>query len=490
MTDILLAHAYFLKHDIIEQRVMKPYPPLGILYLSAYLKRAGFSVEVFDATFRDPQDFRETVRRVKPRIVGIYANIITRDNVFQLARMAKEGGVKFVVCGGPDAPEWSELYLKSGVDIIGTNEGERTLEALIPWLDEHGMNGLETFPGIIFQRDGRVHRTAPRAAITDLDSLPWPDRDVLHMEDYFKAWKTKHGESSVSLITARGCPFHCSWCSSEVFGHTHRQRSPKNVVDEMLMIKEKYGPDIMWISDDVLTINRKWSLQFFEEVKRRGASHPYECLSRVDLVDEEILQGLKDTGCFRIWYGAESGSQQILDGMKKGTTVEQVRTAARATQERGIQAGFFILLGYPEETTADIRKTINLLKETRPDVFGTSVAFPMRGTEFYERVSDRIIPNENWSSRNQNKLLFKAKHPRLYYWFAARWLVKEVHVAKMWRQPRRPYGKIIRESLKVAVARAGVALVDLASMHRTEPAPLEARSMTARFSGGSDNVHH
>jgi radical SAM superfamily enzyme YgiQ (UPF0313 family) len=292
------------------------------------------------------------------------------------------------------------------------------------------------------------------------------------MEDYFKAWKSKHGESSVSLITARGCPFHCAWCSSEVFGHSHRQRSPGNVVDEMMMLKQKYNPDIMWISDDVLTINRKWSLQFFDEVKRRGAAHPYECLSRVDLVDQEILRGMKESGCFRIWYGAESGSQKVLDSMTKGTTIEQVRTAARITQDVGMQAGFFILLGYPDESTADLRKTIDLLKETKPDVFGTSVAFPMKGTEFYRRVEDRIIANENWSSRNQNKLLFKAKFPRLYYWFAVRWLVKEVNVAKMWRSKKRPYGKIIREAMKMAVARAGVAAMDLASVHRTQPKPL------------------
>jgi anaerobic magnesium-protoporphyrin IX monomethyl ester cyclase len=473
MADILLAHAYFLKHDVIEQRVMKPYPPLGILCLSAYLKRAGFDVEIFDATFRDPQDFQETVRRIRPRIVGIYANIITRENVFRLARIARDNGVKYVVCGGPDAPEWADLYLQNGVDIIGTNEGERTLEALIPWLEERGMSGLESFPGIIYQRNGKAWRTPPREVIANLDTLPWPDRDALVMEDYFKAWQSRHGERSVSLITARGCPFHCAWCSSEVFGHSHRQRSPANVVDEMLMLREKYNPDILWISDDVLTINRKWSLEFFQEVQRRGAVHPFECLSRVDLVDTEILTGLKQAGCFRIWYGAESGSQQVLDSMKKGTTVEQVRKAARTTQDVGIQAGFFILLGYPEETTADIRKTIDLLKQTRPDVFGTSVAFPMKGTEFYSRVSERIIPNENWSSRNQNKLLFKAKYSRLYYWFAARWLVKEVHVDKMWRQQPRPYRKIALEAAKCAVARAGVSLMDLAAFRRTQPKRLE-----------------
>src|SRR5437773_6541880 len=140
--------------------------------------------------------------------------------------------------------------------------------------------------------------------------------------------------------------------------------------------------------------------------------------------------------------------------MLKGTTVEQVREAARITQELGMQAGFFILLGYPDETTSDIRETINFLKETRPDVVGTSVAFPIKGTEFYERVENRIIPNENWSSRNQNKLLFKGKYPRLYYWFAARWLVKEVNVDKMWRMPKRPYMRIVVESAKAVVARA------------------------------------
>ena len=240
----------------------------------------------------------------------------------------------------------------------------------------------------------------------------------------------------------------------------------------MLMLKERYSPDIMWISDDVLTINKKWTQDFIREVKARNAQHPYECLSRVDLVDRQILKGLSETGCFRIWYGAESGSQKVLDSMRKGTTVEQVREAARITQELGMQAGFFILLGYPDETTADIRATIDFLKETRPDVVGTSVAFPIKGTEFYERVANRVIPNENWSSRNQNKLLFKGKYPRLYYWFAARWLVKEVNVDKMWRMPNRPYMKIAVESAKLIVARLGVALVDAASFRRTHPKKL------------------
>src|SRR5206468_1294719 len=208
------------------------------------------------------------------------------------------------------------------------------------------------------------------------------------------------------------------------------------------------------------------------EVKARNAQHPYECLSRVDLVDREILSGLRDTGCFRIWYGAESGSQKVLDSMLKGTTVGQVREAARITQELGMQAGFFILLGYPDETTSDIRETITFLKETRPDVVGTSIAFPIKGTEFYERVESRIIPNENWSSRNQNKLLFVGKYPRMYYWFAARWLVKEVNVDKMWRRPSRPYLRIAIESAKMLVARLGVAVVDAASFRRTQPKKL------------------
>jgi radical SAM superfamily enzyme YgiQ (UPF0313 family) len=198
-------------------------------------------------------------------------------------------------------------------------------------------------------------------------------------------------------------------------------------------------------------------------------------LSRADLVDREILEGLSQSGCFRVWYGAESGSQKILDSMEKGTRVEQVREASRITQEMGMQSGFFILLGYPEETTADIRLTIDFLKQTRPDVVGTSVAFPIKGTAFYERVRDRIMPNENWSSRNQNKLLFRGKYPRLYYWFAARWLVKEVNVSRMWRQARRPYRRILTESVKIAIARVGVLLVDWASFRRSQPERLRRR---------------
>jgi radical SAM superfamily enzyme YgiQ (UPF0313 family) len=132
-----------------------------------------------------------------------------------------------------------------------------------------------------------------------------------------------------------------------------------------------------------------------------------------------------------------------------------------------MQAGFFILLGYPDETTADIRMTIDFLKLTRPDVVGTSVAFPIKGTEFYHRVEKQIIPNENWSSRNQNKLLFKGKYSRLYYWFAVRWLVKEVNVDKMWRMKRRPYSRILIEAGKAAVARLGVAAVGAASFYRS-----------------------
>ena len=187
MTDILLGHAYFLKYDVIERRVMKPYPPLGILYLSAFLKRSGFSVELFDSTFRDFTDFEATVKRLKPRIVGLYANIITRENVFRLAHIAKANGVESVLAGGPDASDWCEQYFENGVDIIGTNEGELTLQELIPWLQQKGMDGLERIRGIIFKKNGRVHRTPPRPAITDLDALPWPDRDVLNLDEYFKA---------------------------------------------------------------------------------------------------------------------------------------------------------------------------------------------------------------------------------------------------------------------------------------------------------------
>ena len=167
--------------------------------------------------------------------------------------------------------------------------------------------------------------TAPRPQIADLDGQPWPSREAVSMEQYLETWRQHHGAGSVSMITARGCPYECQWCSHEVYGKTHRRRKAARVADELEWILEHYDPDMLWFADDVFTIHHGWLAQYAAEMKRRGIAIPFECISRADRINERVADLLAEMHCFRIWIGSESGSQRVLDAMRRGVTVEQVQ---------------------------------------------------------------------------------------------------------------------------------------------------------------------
>ncbi len=224
--DLLLTHGYYLYEDPRERAIMRPYPPLGILYISSHLKAKGFDVGVFDTTFSSPEAFEQYVARERPPVVGIYANLMTRPAVLAQIRLCKAHGATVVV-GGPEPVNYVEEYLSHGADVVVVGEGERTLEELLPHLARTGLMGMEHIPGIAYRADeDRVVRTAPRPYIEDLDAQPFPDRAAIDLGQYVQLWRTHHGRGAVSLITARGCPYRCTWCSHAVYGYSHRRRSP------------------------------------------------------------------------------------------------------------------------------------------------------------------------------------------------------------------------------------------------------------------------
>ena len=394
--ELLLTHGYFLQEDEAEKRIMKPYPTLGILYISAYLKAHGLSVHVFDTTFKRKEEFRTFVNQNHPSIVGIYSNLMTKMNVLEQIRYCKAQGC-VVVVGGPDVPEYAEAYVEYGADVAVVGEGEETMRELVPAILAHA--SLESVSGIVFRRDdNRIIRTIPRSLIQDLDSIPMPDREAIDMEEYVNMWRTHHGMGAVSLICARGCPFTCTWCSRSIYGETHRRRSAKNVVDEIEFLRERYKPDMLWFADDVFTINHRWFQQFYEEMKRRNIHIPFECISRADRLTEDILQKMSELGAFRIWYGSESGSQRILDAMQRRVSVEEIQSTTRIAQKFGIQIGLFVMLGYPGEQISDIKQTTEHLKQTNADTFLTTVAYPIKGTEL-DRKSTRLNSSHIQKSR-------------------------------------------------------------------------------------------
>jgi anaerobic magnesium-protoporphyrin IX monomethyl ester cyclase len=462
MTDLLLTHGYFLYDDPHELAVMKPYPPLGLLYVSSHLKAHGLAPELFDTTFARPDDLDAYLREQRPRVVGIYSNLMTRRSVLRIVRTATEVG-SIVVAGGPDPANYLEEYLDRGVSVIVIGEGELTLEELVPHLLERGAGDLDGIRGIVYRRaDGELVRTEPRPLIADLDAQPFPDRAAIDQAAYVRIWREHHGQGAVSLITARGCPFTCTWCSHAVFGYSHRRRSPGNVADEVEQIRAEYRPDLLWYADDVFTINHKWTLAYAAELERRGLHLPFETISREDRLNEEIVQTLARMGCYRLWIGAESGSQRVLDAMKRRTNADRVRAMVHLLQRHGIEVGMFIMLGYEGEAREDIEATVEHLKAAGPNTFLTTVAYPIKGTPYYQSVADRVVATRAWEDGSDRDYTVAGRHSARYYRYATRWMVSEVALHRQRRQGPgvQTLPRLARTFVSARIGRLGMLLTE------------------------------
>jgi anaerobic magnesium-protoporphyrin IX monomethyl ester cyclase len=419
MTHILLTHGYFLSEDEKERQIMKPYPPLGLLYLSAYLKTRDHSVEVYDSTFGTRPELLQKIRHSPGGIIGIYTNLMTRGSVLQLISAAKQSG-STVILGGPESANHSAEYLSAGADVIVVGEGESTLTELMAALPSMGPHGLNSVRGIVFKNAaGEPVHTPERTKINDLDTLPLPDREAIDHQKYLDAWRTHHGASSINLITARGCPYRCTWCSHAVYGYSHRRRSPENVAAEVAWIVERYNPDQLWYADDVFSISHPWLQGYKAALDKRGLHLPFETITRADrLQSEEAVKVLRDLGCYRIWIGSESGSQRILDAMQRGVSVEQVRRAVKLAQKHGIRVGMFLMWGYEGEQIEDIEATVEHVKQCRPDVFLTTVSYPIKGTGYFNDVRDKLVRLGEWPESTDRDWHIRGRHSRRYFQFA------------------------------------------------------------------------
>ncbi|HKS95085.1 MAG TPA: radical SAM protein [Terriglobia bacterium] len=465
--DLLLTHGYFLYEDPKELQIMKPYVPLGILYIASHLRAKGVDVEVFDTTFSSRATLFDVLRSNPPRVLGVYSNLMTRPNVVEILRVAKEAGWK-TVAGGPEPGAYVEEYLAAGADVVVIGEGEVTMEELLPALNAGPIGSADSeqalarVNGISFRAaDGSVCRTAARTQISNIDAQPWPLREAVDIDRYVRTWREHHGMGSVSLITARGCPYHCRWCSHEVFGKTHRRRKPASVVDELAWLMDRYHPDMAWMADDVFTIHHGWLFQYAAEMKRRGLKLPFECISRADRLNAPVLDALAELGCFRVWIGSESGSQRVLDRMERGVTVDEVQIAVRLAKSRGIKAGMFLMWGYEGEEIADIEATVEHVKQSDPDVFFTTVSYPIKGTPYFDAVASRLVNLKPWFEGSDRDYRIQGRHSRRFYQFADQLLRSEVELSRMGNGGSTDLGSANRSGAaelreKIAQARAGL----------------------------------
>jgi radical SAM superfamily enzyme YgiQ (UPF0313 family) len=431
--DLLLTHGYFLSEDSKEQAVMKPYPPLGLLYLSSFLKQKDFAVEIFDGTFASKSEFSSLLKAKRPKLVGIYSNLMTKFNVLEMIRQAKAQNA-IVIVGGPDPPHYAEEYLEFGADVVVIGEGEEALQELIPILSQEKFEQLASVAGIVYKDEhNQIQRPPARALLPDLDVLPMPDRAAIALHKYVETWRTHHAMGAVSLITSRGCPYSCTWCSHSVFGKTLRKRSAKLVADEVEIIRAEYRPDVLWYADDVFNINHKWLFEYAAELKRRAIQIPFECICRADRLNEEIVRTLKEMGCFRVWLGSESGSQRLLDLMKRGVKAEQVQAMTRLAKRYGLETGMFLMWGFEDENEDDVAQTVEHVKRANPDLVLTTVSYPIKGTEYHRRMEEQnlVMSNGAWEHSNDRDYRLAGRHSKRYYDFVNRWMHNELALQRL-----------------------------------------------------------
>ncbi len=422
---VVIGHSYFQHFDPKLAEAKQPYPPLGTLIAAAMLLEAGHEVHVFDAMLEtSTAGWRDLIDEHQPDAAVIFEDNFNYLSKMCLSRMrdaacemlaAASAEVDLVVATGSDASDNAETFLDAGADAVIFGEGEQALlEVLSAHSEQRSFEGLAGVSTRV--NDGSIVVGENRPNMKGIDAVPFAARHLVDIERYRTVWNEHHGRFSLNLVTTRGCPYHCNWCSKPIWGQRYNARSPEDVVAEMVEVVEAYGPDHIWFADDIFGLKPGWIQSFSELVDANNVRLPFKCLSRPDLlVRKDTAEALGAAGCEEVWIGAESGSQKILDAMEKGTTVEQIREAADRVHAAGYRIAFFIQFGYPGETQEDIEATLDLIRAARPDDIGVSVAYPLPGTPFYERVEAELGRTRHWVDSSDLAMLFDGPYPTEFY---------------------------------------------------------------------------
>jgi anaerobic magnesium-protoporphyrin IX monomethyl ester cyclase len=375
-------------------------PSLGLMYLAAVLRRAGYRVRHIDHTFLERREVLAEVERLQPAVVGVYCMITMQDEVFSLA--ADLRGKALTIVGGPYPSGEQDPFLEC-FDLVAVGEGEETILEVMAHLDDRR---FEEVKGLVFKRDGEVVRTEPRARTKDMSWLPLPYRGDLPNQQYIDYWRKHWQDATTPLMSTRGCPFRCEFCHKPVFGDLFRARPAESVIEEMREIAA-LGYDHVWMSDDLFTLNYHRTHELCQAIESADIPLTWECLSRVTHVDYELFAQMKRAGCKRVFFGIESGDEGVLKQMSKGITPEQSRAAVEACVKAGIKAAGFFMVGYLGETEESLLKTISFSSSLPLDYVSYTIAYPLPGTKFYAKVKERRADGE-WHYIRHNRLLFNS----------------------------------------------------------------------------------
>jgi anaerobic magnesium-protoporphyrin IX monomethyl ester cyclase len=414
------------------------FPPMGLLCLGAYLEREGYQVEMRD--FCNPGERPDYSRY---DLVGISTDTTRHYKAMRIARHAKEAGCTVVMGGTHPCYIDDEILARGWVDFIVHGEGEVTLLELVRALEGEEKH-WEEVAGISFQRDGTVIRTPSRPFIRDLDALPMPARHLIDMDLYRK---TKFGERAITpVVTSRGCPANCNFCSSSsFFGRRWRARSADSVIEELEELHHKYGFRAVAFVDDNFTLSPERVVAISEGIIRKGLDIWWWNFSRAENIvkNEEMLKVMKRAGAKTIYIGVESANPHTLADLGKKMDLDTVVKAVEVLKRHGFQIFASYILGSPRDRAKDIRETVRFAKRLDTNVAQFSILTPYPGTALYEELKERIWIR-HWSFYDSQHLVFKNKHisfirmewmllmANLFYYTRSKKAIKDV-----WRLAKR-----------------------------------------------------
>ena len=383
MTDILLVQPPLPKPMYEYTSSIIICPPLGLGYIASKLILEGFNVEIIDMAVLN-LSFEELKRELEhkdPKIVGITAETLTYKNALKVAGLVKETNSEtLTVLGGPHVTFLAEETLRNPqVDVVIRREGEITMCELAQHILQK-KSELASVKGITYRRNGQIVSNPERPLIEDLDSLPFPARERFQLSKY---------RVPGTLITSRGCPSRCIFCSANAMSHgRYRIRSPENVVAEIGDMVKRFEFDSFFIADDTFTVFKERTRKICQSLQDLGIQ--WFCESRVNTVNREMLNEMAKAGCKVIQYGIESGSQKILNSIRKGITVEQARRAVKWTVEAGITPVCSFMVPHPEDTLETIGKTKKFMEELRSlgALVVVSLTTPFPGTYLYDHAEE------------------------------------------------------------------------------------------------------
>lgn len=398
--------------------------PIYLAYTVSVLKKSGFNVVGIDAVDKEWGIFRfvDEMKKINPKVILLETSTPSVMYDLQTAELVKkELPDTFVVFCGPHASYFHKDIIDNYRFIDGCirNEFEYTMRDLCKALKNN--ESLDTVKGLTFRKGYKTRINPPMPLIENLDELPFPNRDFFKVENYRQAFFT--GKKPALMITSRGCPYYCTFClwPDALFGHKFRQRSPKNIVDEIEYLIKNYGVDELFFDDDTFALKNPRTQEICREILKRKIKIPWRCMARVDTVDLETLKIMKKAGCSDIFYGFESGSQKILHSVKKGITLNQITNAVKMTKKAGIVASGSFIIGTLEESKETIKKTLRFAIKLHPDYVQFALASPFPGTKLYDDAKRlNLMEIDSWADLDgsrgsilNTKYLKKKQLPKL-----------------------------------------------------------------------------